>query len=254
MWQSRTLERKVQIMGILSRTKLLFQVKSHSALDQLEQPIDVLDYAEQQQRVLLRSVGQGLIEVATARHRLSRQAEHLRKQAPRLEDQARRAMAADREDLARMALQKRQSALAQLTDLEEELAEVTREEQTLMTAHQQVSGRVEEFQVQRIVASARYQSATARLKVGEMLSGVSGELADLGIAVGRAQESTQRLQTRASAIDALVASGVLSPLFGANDAVERELRGIASQKSVDEEIERMREQQGKQDQPMEGSG
>jgi phage shock protein A len=241
-------------MGILSRTKLLFQVKSHSALDQLEQPIEVLDYAEQQQRVLLRSVGQGLIEVATARQRLSRQAEHLRKQAPLLEDQARRAMAAGREDLARIALQKKQSAQTELADLEDELSEVTREEQSLMTAHQQLSGRIEEFRLQRTVASARYQSASARLKVGEVLSGVSGELADLGMAVGRAQESTQRLQTRASAIDALVAFGVFSPVFGTSDAVERELREIASQKAVDEEIERMREPQGKQDQPMEGSG
>jgi len=227
-------------MSILSRTKLLFRVKSHAALDQLEDPMQTLDYAEQQQRVVLRNVGQGLIEVATARQRLSRQAEQLRKQIPYLEDQARRALDADREDLARIALQRKHAAQTELGDLADQLDEIRRDEQSLMTAHQQLSARIEEFRLQRTTASARHQSAAARVRVSETLTSVSDELAELSMAVGRAQESTERLQSRASALDALIASGVLTTPFSTTDAVERELRDIATQRAVDEEIATMR--------------
>jgi len=227
-------------MGIISRTKLLLRVKTNAALDELEDPIQTLDYAEQQQRVVLRNVGQGLIDVATARQRLSRQAEQLRKQIPYLEDQARRALDADREELARIALQRKHAAQIELLDLDDQLDMIRQDEQSLMTAHQQLSGRIEEFRLQRTTASARHQSAAARVRVSETLTSVSDELAELSMAVGRAQESTERLQSRASALDALIASGVLTTPFSTTDAVERELRDIATQRAVDEEIATMR--------------
>lgn len=227
-------------MGIISRTRIIFGVKTNAALDSMQDPVQTFDFAEQQQRDLLRKVGQGLIEVATARQRLTKKAEALRGKVPMLEDQARRALDADREDLARIALQRKQIALNELGDLEAHIEEVTEEEKSLTIAHQQLTMRVEEFQHRRTTTTARYESASARVKVSESLTGVSGDLAELSMAVGRAEEKTERLQSRASAIDGLIASGAFSTPIGEVDRVERELREIAATKAVDEEIAAMK--------------
>src|SRR5437763_111025 len=80
---------------------LFFNIKTSAALDQLEDPREILDYAHGEQQRHLRTVRRGLIEVAAARRQLERQAERLRTRVTHLEDQARRALRSNRDDLAR---------------------------------------------------------------------------------------------------------------------------------------------------------
>lgn len=232
-------------MSIVTRAKLIFQMKAEAALDEFESPVQVLDHNEAQHRELLRKVSQGLIEVVTARERLDRQARRIRSQIPLLEDQARRAIGSDRDDLARAALERKQLALSELTDLESHLETVAEEERSLMLAHRQLTRRLDEVRRHRTTLGARYQSASARVKVADALTGVSGELSELMMAVERADETTERLSARAGAIDALLASGTLSDPIGGVDRVERELREINSKRAVEEAFERLkREVQG----------
>src|ERR1044071_1275168 len=97
--------------NVRSRLALFFNNKTSAALDQLEDPREALDYAYGQQSYHLRPVPRGLIEVAAARRQLERQADRLRARVSHLEDQARRALRSNREDLARAALQRKQSTL-----------------------------------------------------------------------------------------------------------------------------------------------
>src|SRR5437667_12783395 len=110
--------------NLRSRLSLFFNVKTSAALDQLEDPREVLDYAYGEQRVHLRSVRRGLVEVAAARQQLEQQAERLRSRAQRFEDQARRALRGNREDLARRALERKQAALTEISSLVEQRAAV----------------------------------------------------------------------------------------------------------------------------------
>ena len=73
-------------MGFFSRALLTLKIKSNASLDRMEDPTETLDYAETQQRNLIRVVGRGLIDVATARQQLARQADRLRQQIPALEE------------------------------------------------------------------------------------------------------------------------------------------------------------------------
>ena len=83
-------------MNIWSRLKLLFSVRASSLLDDAEDPRQVLDYAFNEQQALLTRLRQGLIDVATAKEQLQRQARDLEQRIPKLAEQARRALAADR--------------------------------------------------------------------------------------------------------------------------------------------------------------
>jgi phage shock protein A len=226
--------------NIRSRLALFFNVKTSAALDQVEDPREILDYAYGQQQFHLRTVKRGLIEVAAARRQLERQSERLRARASRLEDQARRALRSHREDLARTALGRKQSTLAEIRALQEQLAEMAREEERLTLADQQMVQRVERFRVHRTVASARYAAAEAQVTVGEALAGIVGdEELELSLAVERSEEKIDRMHARAVAIDALTESGALLQAPG-EDPLERELNEVTNAEAVEAELAALR--------------
>lgn len=223
-------------MSLWTRIKLLVQMKGSEAVDQAESVQETLDYAYHQQQAMLQKVRMGLVEVATSKHQLEQQIEKLQSRVPQVEDQARRALAAGREDLARIALQRKQSALAELPPLQEQLASITEEERKLIQAEQQLSARVEEFRTHRIATIARYEAAATRAEVNQALGGFSDELAELSMAVGRVEEKTEHMEAKASAVDALLESGIGALSTGSSDVVERELQQITASQSIDAEI------------------
>jgi phage shock protein A len=74
------------------------------------------------------------------------------------------------------------------------------------------------------------------VQVNEALSGVGDEFAELGMALGRAEEKIERMQARASAIDSLIDSGSFALPGGGGDLVERELRELAAGQAVEDEL------------------
>lgn len=224
-------------MGFWDRFKLLFKVRTSAELDRMEDPREVLDYAVHEQEAFLQTVRRGLVDVATAKQQLAQQVRTSHARIPRLEEQARQAVAADRVDLARMALNRKQTAVYELEGLELQLAELENEERKLITAEQQIADRVASFRIHREATAARYTAAETQVQIGESLGGVSGELGELGLALGRAEEKTRQMIARASALDALMAGGSLGPtILQGEDMVERELRQIAATNAVEQEL------------------
>jgi len=226
--------------NIRSRIALFFNVKTSAALDQVEDPREILDYAYGQQQVHLRTVKRGLIDVAAARRQLERQAERLRARVTQFDEQARRALRSNREDLARSVLARKQTTLAEIRALDEQVADMAREEERLRLADQQMAQRVEQFRVHRTVASARYAAAEAQVTVGEALAGIVGdEEVELSLAVERSEEKIDRLHARAVAIDALTESGALLQAPG-EDPLERELNEVTNAEAVEAELAALR--------------
>src|SRR5215469_2953837 len=94
-------------MSIIGRITTLFQVKANKALDRAEDPREMLDYSYEQQLEMVQRVRRGLADVATSRKRVELQLTQLQQSADKLQDQARQALGAGREDLAREALTRR---------------------------------------------------------------------------------------------------------------------------------------------------
>jgi phage shock protein A len=224
-------------MGFLERIKLLFKIRTSAEMDRMEDPREVLDYAVHEQESFLQTVRRGLVDVATAKQQLGQQVKMANARIPKLDDQARQAVVADREDLARMALNRKQTAVYELEGLELQLTEIEDEERKLIIAEQQIADRMTSFRIHREATVARYTAAETQVKIGETLSGVSGELGELSLALGRAEEKTRQMIARASALDALMAGGSLEPaILQGEDMVERELRQIAATNAVDQEL------------------
>lgn len=229
-------------MGLLARMGTLVKAKVNELLGAAEDPRQLMEYSYEKQLELLQKVKGGIVEVVTARRRLEQQASSQRESAAKLEDQARRALAAGREDLARPALERKQLALARLQDLERQIGGLEQEQQRLTRAEAGLATKVEAFKSHKEVVKARYSAAEAQVRIGEAVTGLSEEFADVGLAMQRAEEKTEHLQARAAAIDELVAEGALEDYTGRSDVIEQELQKMALTTSVESELEAMKRQ------------
>jgi len=163
----------------------------------------------ERQRGLLLKVQTALAEVGKAKGRLEAKAAESRAKLPQLEDLARQALREEREDLARLRLQRRQLAAIELQGLEKQIMEIEREEHHLSLTEQRLSGQLAAFYTRQELVAARYSAAEAQVHIGEALSGVSSELADLSQAMAQAERKSAQMQARAAAIDRLVDEGLL---------------------------------------------
>lgn len=231
-------------MDVFRQVLLFIKVKLAARLERAEDPRETLDYAYVQQQELLRQVRHGVVEVATSKRLLEEQARKLGDRVPYAERQAAQAVAAGREDLARIALGRKQTALAELQELSARLTEVAQEEQRLAQAEQRLATAVAEFRSRRLTLGATYAAAEAQTRAMEALTGVSKQFTEIGMAVGRAEERIQRMQAKAVAIDALIEGGSLDAQGSGLDPVERELRALASGEAIEQELVAIRAQLG----------
>ena len=236
-------------MGLFSRMGALISAKVSQLLGAAEDPRVMMDYSYEKQLELLQKVKRGIVDVVTSRRRLELQAAQVRQDAEKMDEQARRALAAGREDLARVALERKQIALAQLRDLQQQIEGLEQEQERLTQAESRLAAKVEAFRTQKEVVKARYSAAEAQVRIGEAVTGLSEEFGDVGLAIQRAEEKTQQLQARAAAIDELVAAGTLEQLGGRTDVVEQELKRLELQQGVEAELEAMRRQLSQPQQP-----
>lgn len=180
-----------------------------SLLTPAEDPRQTHASTFEKQRGLLVKVQTALQEVGKAKGRLEAKAAETRAKLPQLEELARQALRENREDLARLRLQRRQLAGIELQGLEKQLLEIEREEHRLSLAEQRLSSQLAAFYTRRELIAARYSAAEAQVHIGEALSGVSGELAELSQAMAQAERKSAQMQARAAAIDRLVDEGLL---------------------------------------------
>ena len=156
---------------------------------------------------LLEQLRHSLEVVSESRARLSARLAEAEARLPELEARARQAVAGGRLDLARLALQRRQGAVAELDELRRQVEELDSEEQRLQLVEQKVSGAVDAYLAKQELARAKYDAAAAQVRVGEALAGVTGDLGDLGIGLEEAEAAAGRMEARAAAIDRLMSEG-----------------------------------------------
>lgn len=232
-------------MGVLSRLATLLKAKMSQMLSASEDPASMLDYSYEKQRELLQNVKRGIVEVVTSRRRLELQADKLRANIAKLEQQSRDALAAGREDLARLAIQRKQAAASQIGGLENQIGDLETEQQKLEAAESKLAAKVEAFRSRKEVTKARYSAAEAQVRIGEAATGLSEEMASIGLAIERAEHKTDDMRARASAIDELVEAGTLDELGSpAGDRLERELAQMTAAQNVEAELAALKQQQG----------
>src|SRR5947208_14650326 len=102
--------------GLMSRAATVVKAKFSKLLDRAENPTETLDYSYEQQLELLQNVKRGVAGVVTAKKRLQMQTDQLEQNVVKLDPQARQALAAGREGLAREAVGRKAAVQPQRAD------------------------------------------------------------------------------------------------------------------------------------------
>ena len=124
--------------GLSGRISTLTKAKISHMLDRAEDPAETLDYAYERQLEDLQNLKKGIADVVTAKKRLQLQEENLHQQSDKLDAQARDAMSAGREDLARAALERKQLIVQETGSLDQQVSELESEQEKLTAAEQQL--------------------------------------------------------------------------------------------------------------------
>ena len=230
--------------GLSGRFSTVVKAKVSKLLDKAEDPAETLDYSYQKQLESLQNVKKGIADVVTAKKRLQMQSDKLEQQVVKLDTQARQALGAGREDLARQALERKSGVQQQLVGLDGQIKELDAQQQKLITNEQALQSKIEAFRSQKEVIKAQYSAAEASVRVNEAATGIGGQMADTGLAIQRAKEKTEQMQARAGAIDELVQSGALEDFTSDQTDLDRQLGQLASQSQVDDELAKMKAELG----------
>src|ERR671918_2603785 len=214
--------------GLMSRFVMVIKAKFSRLLDRAEDPAETLDYSYEQQLQLLQNVKRGIADVVTSKKRLQLQTAELEQSLVKLDSQAREALGAGREDLARAALERKSAAQQQLQGLDQQVAQLAEQQEKLTASEQQLSTKIEAFRGQKEVIKAQYSAAEAQVRIGEAATGIGDQMADTGLAIQRAKDKTEQMQARASAVEELIAAGTLEDFTSGGDRIERELAELAS--------------------------
>jgi phage shock protein A len=233
--------------GLSGRMSTVVKAKISKMLDRAEDPSETLEYSYQKQIELLQNVKKGIADVVTSKKRLQLQTEKLQQQVVKLDTQARQALAAGNEDLARTALERKNVAQTELQSLDSQVAELVKQQEQMTASEQKLRTKIESFRSRKEVIKAQYSAAEAQVKISEAATGVGEEMADVGLAMQRALDKTEDMKARAGAVQELEAAGTfddLTQLGPAEDDIDRQLKQLSSTSEVDSELAKMKAELG----------
>ena len=227
-------------MSLLGRMAEIFQAKTNKILTKLEDPNETLDLSYEKMISGLQDTKRHLADVVAEQKSLERQMEGAQQEASRAEADARMALQAGREDLAKAALEIKQAALHKLETLKQAHDAIVPQAQKLIEYEKKLEARIEQFRTQKEVMKSSYAAAQAQVKVTESLTGIGGDLGNVGAAMRRAEDKVSGMQAKADAIEGLMQSGVLNDPLDTTTSTEKELNALRSASAVDTDLERLK--------------
>src|SRR3954467_7838973 len=233
--------------GLGGRMSTVIKAKISKMLDRAEDPGETLDYGHEKPVEALQSVKKGIADVVTSKKRLQMQSQKLEQSVVKLDTQARQALSQGREDLAGAALERKTVAQTELQSLDQQINELEEQQEKLTESEKKLRAKVEAFRTKKEVIKAQYSAAEAQVKISEAAHGVGEEMADVGLAIQRAEDKTEQMRARAGAVEELESAGTfddLTQLGPGQDDIDRQLAELGSGAQVDDELAKMKAELG----------
>src|ERR1700741_2173547 len=233
--------------GLAGRMATVGKAKVSKMLDRAEDPGETLDYSYNKQVEQLQNVKKGIPDGVTAKKRLQMQEASLQQSVSKLDTQARQALAAGNEELARTALERKNAMQTELQSLDSQIAQLEQQQEQMTASEQKLRAKIEQFRSKKEVIKAQYSAAEAQVKISEAATGVGEEMADVGLAMQRALDKTENMRARASAVQELEAAGTfedLTTLGSGDDDIDRQLKALSSSSEVDGELAKLKAELG----------
>jgi phage shock protein A len=222
-------------MNTLRRYRSALAERVRTLLAPAADPRHDLTAAAQRQRDLLALVRQAQTDLAQSRAQLSAKHDAAQATADQFDQQARLMLQVGRDDLARSAIQRQQRAAAEALLLAQQLDQMERQAQRLASHEQQLNDQIVAFVARINAIAARYTAAEAQVRMQEALGGLSHGPSDLDLVLERAEQETEDIHARASALDRLMAAGMLEQPSRA-DTLDRRLTQELAEEAISERL------------------
>ena len=146
-----------------------------------------------------------------------------------------------------MALERKTLAQTEMQGLDQQVKELEAQQEQLIANEQRLRQKIEQFRTKKEVIKAQYSAAEAQVRISEAANGVGEEMADLGLAMQRAEDKTETMRARASAVEELEQAGAfddITTLGSGQDDLDRQLSELTSGVQVDDELSKMKAELG----------
>src|SRR5438132_581088 len=167
-------------MGLMGRAGEIIRAKFSALLNRAENPNETLDYSYEKQLESLQNVKRGVADVVTAKKRLELQTQQLEQNVVTLDTQARQALAAGREDLARQALERKSGIQQQLQDLDTQVKGLQDQQEKLVASEKQLSAKIEQFRSTKTHLDRELSQLASQQQVDRELEQLKAEVGSGG--------------------------------------------------------------------------
>lgn len=233
--------------GLWGRCKFFLKAKFSKILDRAEDPAETLEHAYQQQLDNLQDVKQGIAQLVTAKKRLQLQSDKLEAQVAKHESQARAALQAGQEDLARVALQRKMVVQHELGSIDAQVAELEGDQAKLIENEAKLRTKIEQFKTKKEVIKAQYSAAEAQVRISNAATGMGDQMAQVGLAIQRVQDKTENMKARAAAVEELERAGAFDDTLSigsGGDDIDRKFSELTADAALSSEMDRLRSELG----------
>lgn len=167
-----------------------------------------LETSYRQQRRMLEDLRRSTDQVSLARQRLTERARAHERQIGDFDEQAREYLERGREDLARVVLERKRLAIAQLGEFDREIDTLKDEEARLMGMEARLEAELESFWMRSQVLRSQHGSARARSRLNDATTGINGEMVSANSALDDAAAHVAELDSRSRTLDGMLESGL----------------------------------------------
>jgi phage shock protein A len=232
--------------GFWDRLRANVEAKLNRLFDRFEDPREQLDYAYDKLVQQLHNVEMALSRAIAARKKLEFELERLDERIKDMDDKAKRALKAGREDLAKQALERKLVLVQQRETISKRIDEMKQDEEKLLALRDNLKTKIELFKAKKEQLKAEYEASKAQVEVQGMITGLSDDFASAARIIERSEEKISDMKARAAAIDELIATGGALDLLEPEerDAIEKELGKIEMQSQLEEELKKLKEEVG----------
>lgn len=211
-------------MGIFSRITDVFKSNVNDALDRVEDPEKML---KQMVIEMEESVNKTTLAVAQAianEKNLERKLEKARVDKDDWEKKAMQAMQANREDLARAALEKKAISERNFADLQPVFTQAKATANKLREQLNQLKAKLDEAKSRQSTLIARSQAAKAQKQIAQSISGVGSD------AFGKFDKYESKIEKLESEAEAF------EQLAGDSTSLDQEFKKLSSNSTVDSDL------------------
>ena len=229
-------------MSILGRVADLFSAKTHSLLNALEDPNEMLDLSYEKMLSNMQETRAHLADVIAQQKSLERQIAAADVEIESAATDAATAVKAERDDLAKAALVHRRRAMDNRATIQQALDALNPQIGKLVEYQSRLQERIDKFRTQKETMKASYTAAQAQIKVQQSLTGIGEKLGGVGETYKRAEDRMLSARDKANAMDSMIEQGIANDPLDRRTGAERELADLRDKHAVDDDLAALKAQ------------